>query len=189
MALSPTRHTLILLPLLLLCLSEAWSAGLELLERRFAAQTWLSPALSALCALVIALGFAAQYGAVAAQRSDPFSAARVRAATLERGIPTVLHDGLHLPLMHELTLRSIPFHSLNAEQRAKLLGEQQPLAVLGVEGETLVQFEQELNRAGYRRAYRDETYRAIELEHSQRTQNGFNNYVLYAFEPRRLAAH
>jgi hypothetical protein len=190
MAFGPTRHSLILLPLLLLCMSETWSGLLGWLSRRFAARPWLSPSLSALGVLVISLSFAAQYHTVAAQRRDPFSVERIRAATVERGmIPTVLHDGLHLPLMHELTLRGLPLHSLDSEQRAKLLSEQQPLAVLGVEGETFVELEHELNRAGYRRVYTDETFQAIEVELSQRTRNGFNNYVLYTFEPGHLAAH
>lgn len=189
LTLGPTRHSLILLPLLLLCLSECWFGALDFLERRVGAKPWLSPTLSMLCVLAISLGFAAQYSSVAAQRSDPFSAERVRAGTLERGIPTVIHDGLHLPLMHELSLRGVSLHALDAGQRAKLISQQQPLAVLGIEGETLMQLERELSQAGYRRAFSDETYRLIELEHSQRTRNGFNNYVLHLFEPHRLAAH
>jgi hypothetical protein len=174
---------------LLLCVSEAWAGVLDFVERRMAAPAWLSAVLSAICVLASSLGFMSQYSAVAAQRSDPFSAERVRAATLERGIPTVIHDGMHLPLMHELTLRSLPLRDLDAVQRAKLLSEQQPLAVLGIEGESFAQLEHELSDAGYRRAYSDATYHPIELELSQRTQNGFNNYVLYLYEPSRIAAH
>lgn len=57
------------------------------------------------------------------------------------------------------------------------LSQQQPLAVIGIEGESFQQLEQELREAGYRQAYSDETFYPIELELSQRTTNGLNNYV------------
>jgi hypothetical protein len=184
LTLGPTRHTLILLPLFVLGITEGLRALSVLLRAGDRTVRTASAALTAF----IAAAFLISFPAVRAERQDPFDEQRMAGLLSQYSVRSVLQYGYtqNVFLMRDVR-RSLPviakFDLWPAAGKDQALREfpQGSLAFVSQRGPLPDDIRAILDRYGYQRVYADEQASDVESDFSRRTKNGSNGRYVYIY--------
>ena len=184
LTLSPTRHTLILLPLFVLGITE----GLRAVGGLFRAGDRTVRVASVALTALVAAAFLVSFPAVSAERRDKFDEKVMTGLLRQYAVSGVVQYGYTLQayLMKDLR-RSMPVIAKfdlwpePAKDQALRGFPRGSLAFVGMRGRLPDDIRRILGRYGYQQVYADEQASDVESDFSRRTKNGTNGRYIYIY--------
>ncbi len=190
--LSPTRHSVVLLPLFVLLFCEAVRSATDWLMARFGPRflEWQRAAYILPPLLVLAL-FYKDYSATLGDRQDPFDEVALATALSLHGVDDVVAYGATLNPYLMPALGGLHLHDTTVPPEDMGRIEQASTPVAFVSARTSIEEDPSdaaaamahLVARGWEVVLTQERRTPVELEYSRLTQNGQNNFFLYVLKP------